>query len=109
AFAPDLRYAMRREDSAGAFAPHPLDERPALARLLGLTAESAVVVQGEDAALARVRPVDAELFQLRPASGVRLEPFNRDEAIASHDGTATIAVHRIYRLRGARGSYLFRM
>jgi hypothetical protein len=105
----DLRYAVGREDSTAPLASRDLDERPLLARLLGWVAESAVFAPGEERVLGRVRPVDAELFQLRTARGVRVEPLHHGEKIEIHRGLATLAVHRLYRLRGDAGSYLFRM
>jgi len=105
----DLGYAVGREDSTAPLASRDLDERPTLARLLGLTGESVVVAPGEDRALGRVRPVDAELYQLRPARGVHVEPVNGDEQVALNRGLATLAVNCLYRLRSERGSYLFRL
>lgn len=106
----DLGYAVGREDAPSlALRPQPLEERSLWARLLGLGSERPVVAPAEDRLLGRVRPVGAELFQLRPARGVHVEPFGREESIPFHRGLATLAVHRLYRLRTDRGAYLFRM
>ena len=105
----DLGYAVGREDSTMQPASRDLDGRPMLARLLGWITESAVVAPGEDRVLGRVRPVDAELFRLRPARGVHVEAFNREEQIDLRRGLATLAIHRLYRLRSDHGSYLFRL
>jgi hypothetical protein len=105
----DLAYAVGREDSRTGLEARPLEPRSAFARLLGWIAESTVVAPGEDRALGRVRPAGAELYQLRPARGVRVEAVEREEAVPLRRGLATLAVHRTYRLRTDRGSYLFRL
>ena len=51
-----------------------------------------------------MRPADEDLFQFRPARGVRLQPSDRDEAVPLRQGLATLAVHRTYPLRTDRGS-----
>jgi hypothetical protein len=108
-FPADLAYALGREDSSAPLSPRPLDERSPLARLLGRAGESIVIAPGDDWPLARIRPVDDKLFQLRPSRGVHVESIDRDESIPLQGGLATLAVHRTYRLRSDRGSYLFRM
>lgn len=106
----DLGYAVGREDAPmPSLVSQPLEERSLWSRLLGLTAERPVLAPAEDRLLGRVRPTDAELFQLRPARGVRVEPVDREEAIPLRRGLATLAVHRLYRLRTDRGAYLFRL
>lgn len=106
----DLGYAVGREDAPSfALRPQLLEERSLWARLLGLGSERPVVAPAEDRLLGRVKPVNDELFQLRPARGVHVEPFGREESIPFHRGLATLAVHRLYRLRSDRGAYLFRM
>jgi hypothetical protein len=104
----DLRYAIAREATATDLAGRTLQESAA-ASLLGWAAESSVLAPGEDRLLGRVRPADQELFQFRPASGVRVEAMHGDEPTPLSRGLATLAVHRTYRLRTDRGSYLFRM
>lgn len=107
---PDLAYAVGREDAPSlSLLPQPLEERSLWARLLGLGSERPVVAPAEDRLLGRVKPVNAELFQMRPARGTRVEPFGREESIPFHRGLATLAVRRLYRLRTDRGAYLFRM
>lgn len=109
ALPPDLGYAVGREGSTIPLAAHTLDPRSAVARLLGLMASSAVLAPGEDRLLGRIRPAAADLFRFDPAHGVEVEPMERQEEIAARRGVATLAVHRLYRLRSDRGSYLFRM
>ncbi|MFL6244785.1 MAG: vWA domain-containing protein [Thermoanaerobaculia bacterium] len=106
---PDLGYAVGRESTTSNLTSCSLDERSAFARLLGWISESVIIAPGEDRALGRIRPADAELFQLRPARGVQVEPWNREDAIPMQHGLATIEVHRTYRLKSPAGSYLFRM
>jgi len=105
----DLGYAVGREDSTAPLTSRGFEDKPMLAQLLGRVIEGAVVAPGEDRALARIRPVDAELFQLRPARGVRVETIGDDKLVPLRRGLATLSVHRLYRLRSDRGSYLFRM
>lgn len=111
----DLAYAVGREGSNAALQSRPLEPRSAFARLFGWIGESAVIAPGEDRALGRVRPAGAELYQFRPARGVRVEAADRDgrdgrdEALPLRRGRATLSVHRLYRLRTDRGSYLFRL
>jgi hypothetical protein len=107
-FPPDLGYAIGREDSSAALGSRPLEHSP-VANFFGWIAESAVVAPGEDRPLGRVRPGAEELFQFRPARGVRLEVPGQDQTVPLRRGLATLAVHRAYRLRTDRGSYLFRM
>jgi len=105
----DLGYAVSRDGSAASLVPCTFDEPSLLARLLGRVSERAVIPPGEDRALVRVRPVDAELFQLRLPRRVQIEPANGGESVPLHRGLATIGVHRTYRLRAPGGTYLFRM
>ncbi|HEX6160032.1 MAG TPA: vWA domain-containing protein [Thermoanaerobaculia bacterium] len=107
-FPADLGYAVGREDSPAALTSRPL-ERSAAARFFAWVAESPLFAPGEDRPLGRVRPADAELFQFRPARGVRLEATDREEVSATRGGLATISVHRTYRLHTPRGTYLFRL
>lgn len=109
-FPDDLVYAVGREDApAATLVPRPLDEGSPIPRLLGLVAERPVIASAEDRLLGRVRPVDEELYQMRPARGFRIEPVGREEPIPMRRGLATVAARRLYRLRGEDGSYLFRM
>ena len=105
----DLAYALGPEGSTAPLEPRPLAEASGLARLCGLAAERPVVAPGEERALGHVRPDAGELFRLRPASGVRIEAMDLDEAVPLRRGLATLAVHSTYRLRTERGSYLFRL
>jgi hypothetical protein len=105
----DLGYSIGRDDATAALSPSRSREYSSLARFLGWIAEQPVIAPGEDRPLARIRPVDDALFQLRLASGVRIDAPGREEVIAFESGRATLAVHRTYRLRGDNGSYLFRM
>ncbi|HEX8253069.1 MAG TPA: vWA domain-containing protein [Thermoanaerobaculia bacterium] len=108
ALPPDLHYAVAREASAAGLAPSAFAEAAA-ANLLGIVAERAVIAPGENRLLGRVRPADKELFQFRPASGVRLESVDGGQTPPLHRGLATLDVHRIYRLQTDRGAYLFRL
>jgi hypothetical protein len=108
-FPRDLGYALAREDSTAGLASRVFKERSPFARLFGWITESAIVAPGEDRPLGRIRPVDQELFQLRPARNVRVEAVNEQKAIPLRRGRATVAVRRTYRLRTDQTSYLFRM
>jgi hypothetical protein len=108
-FPKDLAYAVGREDSTAGLASRPLAERSGFVRLFGWIAESAIVAPGEDRPLGRIRPVNEQLFQLRPARNVRVEALGDPQAVRLTRGLATLAVHRTYRLRTDRASYLFRM
>jgi hypothetical protein len=105
----DLRYTVQREDSTAEFTARTFGEPPASAQLLGWVAERAVIAPGESRPLGHVRPVHAELFQLRPARGVRVESLDRGETIPRRRGLSTLAVQRTYRLRTDHASYLFRL
>ncbi|HEX9985005.1 MAG TPA: vWA domain-containing protein [Thermoanaerobaculia bacterium] len=104
----DLQYAIAHEAPETRLTGRELDASPA-ADLLGWVGESAVFAPGEDRLLGRVRPADKELFQFRPASGVRVEALRPGEETPLRRGLATLAVHRTYRLCSDRGSYLFRL
>lgn len=86
-----------------------LEERSGFARLLALSGDSPIVAEGEDRALGRVRPVRKELYQIRTAPGVWVEPFSREETIPMRGRLATISVQRSYLLHSERGTYLFQM
>lgn len=105
---PDLRYAVAREASTAGLASSPFTQ-PTVANLLGIVGEHAVMAPGEDRLLGRVRPADQELFQFRPASGVRIEALDGGDTPPLHRGRATLAVHRVYRLNTDRGPYLLRL
>lgn len=104
----DLQYSIAPEESSADLAGRALNESAA-ASLFGWVAERAVVAPGENRLLGRVRPVDKELFQFRPASGVRVEALTDDELAPARRGLVTLAVRRVYRLITDRGSFLFRM
>jgi hypothetical protein len=104
----DLRYAIAAEASSAPLAACTAEERPTLAWLFGVSGAKPIVAPGGDRTLARIEPADGDLFRLRPARGVQVEAPGRDETIPFQDGAATLAVHRIYRLRGRDGAYLFR-
>jgi hypothetical protein len=108
-FPDDLRYALAREGPAPTLVARPLAAASATDRLLGLAAERPVMAADEDRLLGRVRAIDQDLFLLRPARGVTVEPVGVQETIEVRRGLATLAIHRTYRLRSSLGSYLFRM
>ncbi len=107
-FPPDMAYAVGREDAED-LVSRPLEEGSPIPNLLGLVAERPVIAGTEDRLLGRVRPVNEELYQMRPARGFRVEPVGREEPIPMRRGLATLAARRLYRLRGEDGSYLFRL
>lgn len=104
----DLQYSIAAEESSADLTGRMWNE-PSVANLLGWVAERSVVAPGDDRLLGRVRPVDKELFQFRPASGVRVEAFRGHEPETARRGAVTLAVRRVYRLITDRGSFLFRM
>ncbi len=104
----DLHYSIAAEESSADLAGRTLNEA-STANLLGWVAERSVVAPGENVLLGRVRPVDKELFQFRPASGVRVEALRDDDPTSVRRGLVTLAVRHVYRLITDRGSFLFRM
>ncbi|HET9767051.1 MAG TPA: hypothetical protein VFS60_09395, partial [Thermoanaerobaculia bacterium] len=105
----DFGYALARE---GSLAPLLADAAPPavpLRRLLGLAGQRPVVAAEDDRRLGKVHAVDEELFRFRPAPGVELESLTGGAPILLQHGAATLAVHRVYRLRAGDGSYLFRL
>jgi len=107
--APDLGYAIAHDGSFTQLVSRSLGEGSWLARLLGLTVEKPITAEGHDRPLAWVRPVDGELYQLRPAQGTRLETVEPAEPVPLHRRLATVSVQRTYRLRTAAGAYLLRL
>ena len=103
----DLGYVLIREGSSPT-AMSPLESGSWLARLAGLTASRPLIAEGREEPLAWVRPVDGELFQVRPASGVFVEDFAGDTVLLER-GLATLAVQRSYRLRTDQDNYLLRL
>nr|QEO74108.1 hypothetical protein [uncultured bacterium] len=109
-FPPDMAYSVGREDApVEDLVSRPLEEGSPFPGLLGLVGERPVIASVEDRLLGRVRPVNEELYQMRPARGFRVEPVEREEQIPVQGGLATLAARRLYRLRGKDGSYLFRL
>jgi hypothetical protein len=104
----DLHYSIASEESSADLGRRTWNE-PAAANLLGLVAERSVIAPGENRLLGRLRPVDKELFQFRPASNVRVESLRDDDPAPVRRGLVTLAVRRVYRLVTDRGSFLFRM
>lgn len=105
----DLAYALVSEGASLQLKPRPLDEGSLLARLLGRVVEHPVAPAGEDRVLGWVRPVDRQLYQLRPARGVRVEPLEEGEQVRVERRLATLGVHRVYRLVTGNRSYLLRL
>ena len=108
-FPGDLRYAVSREGSPQGLVAVPLPDGSAVSRLLGLVVERPVRLPGEDRALGRVRPVDEELYRLRMARGVHIEPTEPGAPVPLHGKLAELEAHRTYRLRTDEHAYLFRM
>ncbi len=108
-FPDDLCYAVGREGASAPLTGRPLPEGSLAARLLGLVVERPILVAGEDKSLGRMRPVNEELYQLRPARGVHVGAVEAEDLVQTTGKLATLAVRRTYRLTGDRGSYLFRM
>ncbi|MEE8524196.1 MAG: hypothetical protein V3T72_09720, partial [Thermoanaerobaculia bacterium] len=104
----DLGYAVGRDGGTSDLVPRPLPEGSLAARLLGLVVERPILAAGEDRNLGWVRPAREELYQLRPARGMRLEAVD-GETPAAAGKLSTVDVGRTYRLSGDRGRYLFRM
>jgi hypothetical protein len=104
----DLHYSIAAEESSADLGRRTWNE-PAAANLFGWVAERPVVAPGENRLLGRVRPVNKELFQFRPASGVRVEALRDAESAPMRRGLVTLAVRRVYRLITDRGSFIFRM
>jgi hypothetical protein len=101
----DLGFVVAREGST--LVPRAFPPASPWARLLALTSERPVTVTGEEAPLGWLRPVDAELYQLRLAKGIEIEPAQPGEKVPiDRRRRATLAVHRTYRLRGPRGRYV---
>lgn len=101
----DLRVGVGRDPSSlESFPPAPgaLPQR-----LLGLIPEHAIAAAGGEA-LAWLRPVDKELYRVRPAAGLQM--FGEDDLPVHLDkGFATVEVQRAYRLAGERGSHVLRV
>jgi hypothetical protein len=104
----DLHYSIAAEESSADLGARTWHE-PSAANLFGWVAERSVVAPGENRLLGSVRPVDKDLFQFRPASGVRVEALRDAESTPLRRGLVTLAVRRVYRLITDRGSFLFRM
>lgn len=99
ALAPDLGVAIASEDNPAALQSRALGEASLVRSLLGLTLEKPIIINSEDVALAWVRPVDGELYQLRLPAGVRLENADSHEPVSINNGKfATVAVNRVYLL-----------
>lgn len=107
--APDLGYAIAPEESADQLAFRDLGTGSWLARLLGLVVERPVTADSSGRALAWVRPVDGELYQLRLAKGAVIEALDAGEPVPTGPGLAPLMVQRLYRLRTDSGAYRFRM
>jgi hypothetical protein len=109
AFPPDLGYAIGPDTGDPPMTGRSLPEGGFLARLLGLRDGRPVLIPGQDRALAEVRPLRDELYQLRLARGVEVESVDPHAPLERSGRRATIAVHRLYRLTRGRESYHFRM
>jgi hypothetical protein len=106
----DLAYDLRREDS---LAPQHRTvqafPRPGgLARLFLWPPARPVAVPGEGTTVAWVRPAASDLFELRPAPGVRLEPLS-GEPTPRAGGCYSLEVRRPYRLARGRDRYRFQL
>lgn len=111
AFPSDLGYAVGRENAQGTLQSLALPDGSPFARLLGLVVERPIRVPGQDRILGRVRPVDEELYLLRPARGVAVERFDGEALLeeARRKKAWKLDVRRTYRLRRDKNPYLFRM
>ncbi|MFO1429783.1 MAG: hypothetical protein U1F76_06540 [Candidatus Competibacteraceae bacterium] len=107
--APDLGYAIAPDGPSAQWVSRPLGEGSWPAWLLGLTVEKPIMAEGHDRPLAWVRPVDGELYRLRPAQGTRLETVEPMESVPLQRGLATVSVQRTYRLNIATGAYRLRL
>lgn len=106
----DLAYEIRREDSPApqrrtvqGFAP-----AAGLARLLLRRSARPMAVPGEATTVAWVRSGTADLLELRPAPGARLEPLSGEPPPRS-GAHYSVEVRRPYRLARGRDRYRFQL
>lgn len=104
----DLVLAVGPE--GGPLVPRELDDTSPIARWLGLVAERAITVPGEDRSLAWVRPGDQEVFLVRPADERwSIRSLDPEEEIEERKKHLVLAARRTYRIEGPDGSHLLRL
>jgi hypothetical protein len=107
---PDLGYALGIE-GCSRLESMQLGEGSPISRLLGFVVEKPVTIKSEEHILAWVRPVKdlEDLYQLRLAKGVMIEPLSISEPRFPIRGLKDVEVQRTYRLHTGQQNYLFRM
>lgn len=108
-FPDDLRVSLARGGSPDRLQPVELGEGSLLARLFGLVRSRALAVPGEGRRLGWLRPVDDELFKLRPVRGGVVEDPESGDRLPARARQVSLAAHRTYRLRIGEASYWVRL
>lgn len=102
-FRPEVPYNLRSSSGNPERGLEPLGAGSLVRRFLGLIVDRPVLLDSGSYTAGWVRPINAELYQFRPARGVTLGTSDHEDAYS------IISVNRKYQLQTARGNYQFHL